>query len=154
MRDLGQYPAYSYRDDPDVPEFPDEHPVVFMDGECALCSRAARLIVARDKSRSMRICPTQSELAHSVFAHYQLDASDPETWLYLEHGRPWTSMAGIIRVGRQLGGLARTTEIFALLPARMQNWLYLKLAQNRYRLFGHTDMCSLPDPELQKRLLR
>jgi len=28
------------------------------------------------------------------------------------------------------------------------------VARNRYRLFGKADMCSLPDPDFQKRLMK
>jgi predicted DCC family thiol-disulfide oxidoreductase YuxK len=40
-----------------------------------------------------------------------------------------------------------------LLPRPAQDWLYRRLARNRYRLFGRTDICALPDPELRARLM-
>ena len=39
-----------YRADPLVPLFDDRHPIVFMDGECALCTRAARTIARLNKA--------------------------------------------------------------------------------------------------------
>ena len=39
-----------------------------------------------------------------------------------------------------------------LLPRAAREWLYRRVARNRYR-FGRTDMCDLPDPELRARLL-
>jgi hypothetical protein len=30
-------PAYSYRDDPAVPDFPDDRALVVFDSECAIC---------------------------------------------------------------------------------------------------------------------
>jgi predicted DCC family thiol-disulfide oxidoreductase YuxK len=36
----------------------------------------------------------------------------------------------------------------------VQDILYRAVARNRYRLFGSADLCTLPDPEVQKRLLK
>jgi predicted DCC family thiol-disulfide oxidoreductase YuxK len=39
-----------------------------------------------------------------------------------------------------------------ILPRPARAWLYRRIARNRYRL-GRSDMCSLPDPELRRRLM-
>nr|WP_322788868.1 DCC1-like thiol-disulfide oxidoreductase family protein [Aliiroseovarius halocynthiae] len=44
--------------------------------------------------------------------------------------------------------------VLRLLPKPIRDWLYQRVARNRYRLFGHRDMCALPDPTFQKRLIR
>lgn len=147
-------PVYSYRDDLAVPSFPDQTPVVFMDGECAFCSRAARTISALDTADEFKICPTQSQLGHAVLAHYGLDPEDPDTWLYLVDGRAYTSLDAVMRVGKRLGGSGRITLIFAVLPKAAQDWLYKRIARNRYSIMGRTDMCAIPDPELQRRMLK
>lgn len=103
---------YSYRDDPAVPQFEDSGPVVFMDGACALCTGAARLIARLDKAGDFRICPVESALGQRVLTHYGLDPRDPETWLYLEEGRAYGSLAGVLRaaagrLGARVGAVGR-----------------------------------------------
>ncbi|UUP16061.1 thiol-disulfide oxidoreductase DCC family protein [Nitratireductor thuwali] len=144
---------YSYRTDPDVPLFEDSSPIVFMDGECALCSRGARLIARFDKAGEFRICPVQSPTGKAVLRHFGLNPSEPDSWLYLVDGRPFTSLDAIMRVGNRIGGAGRLLQVFRFLPRGAQDWLYGKLARSRYRLFGKTDMCALPDPELRARLM-
>lgn len=145
--------AYSYRGDAAVPAFPDSGPVVFMDGECALCSRGARVIAKFDRVEEFRICPVQSPLGSSVLRHYGLDPGDAESWLYLEGGRAYNSMDAIIRVGRRVGGWGQLLRILMVLPRPVQDWLYRRIARNRYHLLGRADMCALPDPALRRRLL-
>jgi len=145
--------AYSYRGDDAIPAFEDRGPVVFMDGDCALCTRGARIITRLDRAGEFRICPIQSALGRSVLTHYGLDPDDPESWLYLADGKAYTSLDAIIRAGTRLGGWGRTLRIFQILPVRVQDWLYRRIARNRYRLFGRANMCELPDPELKRRLL-
>jgi len=63
--------AYSYRDDTAVPRFDDSSPIVFMDGQCALCTRAARLICKFDRRNVFKISPTASDLGRAILAHYR-----------------------------------------------------------------------------------
>lgn len=143
---------YSYRSDPNVPAFDDSHPMTVMDGECALCTVGARLIARFDKSGEFKICRAQTTLGQSLLSHYGFSPGDPESWLYIVDGHAFTSLDAMIRAGRRVGGLGWLLQPLRLMPRVLQDYLYRKLARNRYRLFGRTDMCSIPDPALRARL--
>ncbi len=145
--------THSYRDDPAVPEFDDSAPVVVMDGACALCTGAARLISRLDRTGRVRICPSGSRLGRALLAHYGFDPDDPESWLYLAGGRAYTSLDGVIRAGESMGGVARVASVLRLAPRPLQDWIYRRIARNRYRLFGRADMCAVPDSALRARLI-
>jgi predicted DCC family thiol-disulfide oxidoreductase YuxK len=123
-----------------------------MDGECALCASGARAIARFDRARRFRIGRTGSPLGAALVRHFGLDPADPETWLYLEDGRAWSGMEAIIRIGARLGGPGRLLGIMRACPRPAREWLYRRIAHNRYR-FGHADLCAIPDPELRSRLL-
>lgn len=150
---LTQTPAHSYRSDPDVPAFDDSGPITVMDGECTLCSVGARLIARFDRQEAFRICRSQTTLGRALMRHYGLDPDDPESWLFIDDGHAFTSLDGMIRAGRRVGGIGWLLQPFRLIPRGVQDWLYVRLARNRYRLFGRTDMCSIPDPRLRARLM-
>ncbi|MEM8948582.1 MAG: DCC1-like thiol-disulfide oxidoreductase family protein [Pseudomonadota bacterium] len=153
MTTLVRHDAYAYRDDPAVPDFDDSGPVVFMDGDCVLCTRTAKLIARLDRSGLFRICPVQSPTGSAVLRHYGLDADDPESWLYLADGEAYVSLDAFIRAGARLGGIGKLLQVLRILPRPVQDWLYRKVAQNRIRWFGRTDMCAVPDPALRARLI-
>ena len=144
---------YSYRKDPDVPAFDDSVPLVFMDGTCVLCTAGARAIARFDRKGEFRICPVQSPLGQAVLKHYGLEPDDPESWLYVVDGKAYASLDAIIRVASRLGGVGRFLQALRVLPRPAQDWLYRRIARNRYRLFGRTDMCTVPDPALRARLM-
>jgi predicted DCC family thiol-disulfide oxidoreductase YuxK len=144
---------HSYREDPAVPAFDDDHPVTVMDGECVLCSVGARLIARFDKANEFKISRAQSELGQALLRHYGLSPENPESWLYLVDGHAFTSLDAMIRAGRRVGGLGWLLQGLRVLPRALQDFLYQKLASNRYRLFGRTDICSIPDPALRARLM-
>lgn len=144
--------TYSYRADRNVPDFDDTGPVAVMDGECAVCSLGARMIARLDRHERFRICPVQSVPGTALVAHYGLDPSDPETWLLLEDGEAWSGMEAIIRIGEGLGGIGRLATAMRVLPRPLRDWLYRRIARNRYR-FGRSDMCAIPDERLRRRLM-
>ncbi len=146
--------AFSYRDDPDVPDFDDSAPVAVMDAECAICSWGARMLHRLDRSGGLRICPIQSPLGTALMRHYGLVPDDPSSWLFLDEGRVYSDFEALLHAGARLGGWARLVLLLRLFPRPLRDWLYRCLARNRYAIFGRGDMCALPDPAFQKRLLR
>ena len=144
---------FSYRDDPTVPAFDDAGVFTIMDAHCALCARGAGWIAHNDTKAEFRIIPVQSELGNALLYHYGMDPDDPLSWLYLEDGQAYASMDAVMRVGARLGGVWQGLAIMRILPRRVRDFLYRLVARNRYRLFGRADLCSVPDQEVQKRLL-
>ncbi len=61
-------------------------------------------------------------------------------------------MEAIIRIRGRLGGPGRLLGLMRLLPRPAREWLFRRVARNRY-LFSHVDMSALPDAELRARLL-
>jgi predicted DCC family thiol-disulfide oxidoreductase YuxK len=154
---MGKVPhraLFSYLQDTSVPGFAAGSVFTVMDARCSLCARGAAWIARHDKAGAFTIIPMQSKVGHALMVHYGLDPADPASWLYVEDGRAYTSLDAFIRVGRRLGGVWKGLGILGVLPMRVQDALYGLVARNRYRLFGTTDLCTLPDPEVQKRLLR
>jgi len=146
-------PIYSYRQDPEIPPFPDDGPVAVMDAHCAICARGARWIAHNDSEGEFTIVPLQSELGNALMRHYAMDPDDPLSWLYLQEGKGYTSLDAAIRVGQRLGGVWRGLVVLRIFPLIVQDWLYGLVARNRIRLGGTADLCNMPDAEVQKRLL-
>lgn len=148
-----QKPAYSYLDDPEVPEFAGGEVFTVMDANCALCARGASWIAHNDKKHEFRIIPLQSTTGRALLAHYNLDPDDPATWLYIQNGVAFTSLDAFVEVANRLGGINRIFLVLKILPSPLRQYLYRLVATNRYRWFGRADLCDLPDAEIRKRLL-
>lgn len=43
--------------------------------------------------------------------------------------------------------------MFSVLPRPVRNWLYDRVARNRYQLFGRTETCMVPGPDLMRRFV-
>ena len=149
--------AYSYRNAPDVPSFPDDKPLIVFDGVCVLCSGFVRFVVARDPHATFRFVSAQSPLGQALFRHYDLDTDDFETNLLIADGRAHGKLDAFTGVmdllGDRLGGIYRLALLAKLLPRPLRDWLYDRIARNRYLLFGRTDACIVPDASWRGRVL-
>lgn len=132
---------------------PENAPIAVMDGNCALCSFGARMIHRLDRRQEIRICPIQTERGRALLAVHDFEVDDPESWIFLENGNAFFGFDAMIRVGERSGGWGRLLSPLRLLPRPARDWLYKRIARNRYALFGQRDMCAIPDPALRARLI-
>ena len=130
-----------------------DHPIAVMDATCALCSWGARMIHRLDRTGQIRIAPIQSATGAALMRRHGLDPLDPDSWLFIEDGVMWRAFDAVLRLGLRAGGLGRLCGILYVLPRPVRDWLYARIARNRYALFGHADMCALPDPTFRARLM-
>ena len=150
--DEAQQP-YSYRDDPAVPRFPDDKGLIVFDGVCVLCTGFARFVLQRDRNFAFRLTMAQSALGQALFRHYGLNPNSYETNLVLVDGRAYSKLDSLAIAGQRIGGVWRLLSALRLLPRPLADWLYDRIAQNRYGLFGRTDACMIPPPEWRSRFL-
>ncbi len=150
---LSQAPPYSYRSDPAVPAFPDDKALVVFDGVCVLCSGFARFILKRDRNFAFRLTTAQSPLGQALYRHYGLDTREFETNLVLADGRAFSKLDSVTVAGGRLGGLWRALGLLRLVPHPLADWLYDRIATNRYALFGRTDSCMMPPPQWRDRFI-
>ena len=148
------FAPFSFRQDPLVPQFPDDAPLAVMDAECAVCSWGARMIHRLDRSGAVRICPIQTPLGAALLRHYGLQPTDPSSWLFIDEGVAHQDFEAVVHAARRFGGWGRLATVLLILPRPLRDWLYQRLARNRYAIFGRADMCAIPDPAFQRRMLR
>jgi predicted DCC family thiol-disulfide oxidoreductase YuxK len=150
---LSAKPPYSYRADPSVPAFPDDKALIVFDGVCVLCSSFAWFVLKRDKNFAFRLATAQSPLGQALYRHYGLATDDFETNLVIAEGRAYAKLDTVAAAGVRLGGFWRIAALLRLLPRPLADWLYDRIALNRYRLFGRTEACMMPPPEWRDRFI-
>jgi len=146
-------PAFTYRDDPAVPSFPDDRPLIVFDGVCALCSGFVRFVLRRDPEGRFRFTSAQSALGTALYRHYGLDPENWESNLLIAEGQLYLRSEAAIEITSRLGGGWRAISGLRLVPRSWRDRLYDLIATNRYRWFGRHDYCAIPDPALADRFL-
>lgn len=139
-------------------------PVVLYDGRCGLCSRSIAIVVRRDRRAIFRFAALDGAfaagaLARQGFGDAQGPALAPDAVALVEW--PGTARERIhFRSEAVLRILARLPLPFCLgalalrmIPRRLRDAAYDRIARLRYRVFGAVDACAVPAPELQSRFL-
>ena len=152
-RRLASFAPYSYAADPAVPPFPADRPLIVFDGVCVLCSGFARFVARHDRAGEFRFTAAQSPLGTALYRHYGLDSVNYETNLLIADGRAFGKLQAFAGIMARLPAPWRGARAVAVLPQRPGDWLYDRIARNRYRLFGRTEACVLPDASWRDRLI-
>jgi len=145
--------TYSYREDPSVPAFPDDRPIIIFDGNCVLCSRFSRFVLRHDRRAVFRLMAAQTPVGQALYRHLHLDPVQFETNVLLDRGQAWFKSAGTIRMFAHLGFPWSLCSVLRVVPQPWLDQLYDLIARNRLRWFGSQSVCFLADPAHRDRFI-
>ena len=134
-------------------------PLLLYDGVCGLCNRFVQFILGRDREAIFRFASLQSALAARVLARHGSDPVARDTvYVVLNYERPderlLSRSEALIFVLRQLGGPPLLSAfLLQLLPRFLRDASYNTVARYRYRLFGRSEICTMPKDQDRSRFL-
>ena len=144
---------YSYRTDTQVPDFPDDRPIIIFDGYCVFCTGWVKTVLRHDKRRTFRLMSAQSTIGQALYRHYQLDPIAFKTNILLEKGTPWFKSEAVIRMMLTLGMPWSLSRIFQPIPLALRDKLYSFVADRRFKIAGRRDTCYLPSAADKERFI-
>ena len=133
--------------------FDASQPLIVFDGVCVLCSGFVRTVVRLDRKNRFRFATAQSPFGEALFRKYGLRTDSYETNLVLIDGAAFMRLESLVAVMAELGWPWRAARVLLLLPRPIRDWLYNRIARNRYALFGRKDSCDIPSAGLRGRFL-
>ena len=133
--------------------FDASQPLIVFDGVCVLCSGFVRMVVRLDRKNRFRFATAQSPFGEALFRKYGLRTDSYETNLVLIDGAAFMRLESLVAVMAELGWPWRVARVLLLLPRPIRDWLYDRIARNRYALFGKKDSCNIPSAEWRGRLI-
>jgi predicted DCC family thiol-disulfide oxidoreductase YuxK len=129
---------------------------LFYDGNCGLCHGAVRFVLAEDPDgTALRFAPLDSDAFRAAVPD-DVRASLPDSLvLATADGRVLTRSAGVLHLGRRLGGIWRLlATVGGVVPEGLRDRAYDGIARVRHRLFAKPkDACPLLPPHLRARFL-
>ncbi|MFT5208901.1 MAG: putative DCC family thiol-disulfide oxidoreductase YuxK [Flavobacterium sp.] len=127
--------------------------IILFDGVCKLCNAWSNFIIKHDRQHLFTLCSVQSEEGKEILLHFGFPSEFYETMLYVEGAQCSLQSDAFFQVIAKLGYPWKVVCIFCLIPTRIRNWMYDRIALNRYRLFGRYDYCTLPSADHETRYL-
>jgi predicted DCC family thiol-disulfide oxidoreductase YuxK len=131
--------------------------VLLYDGVCGICNRAVRTVLRFDPDGSLRFAALDSDFARAIIDRHPA-IHDVDSVVFVdEPGRPTERVAvrsaAALRVVDYLGGPWKLLKVSRIIPVPLRDWLYDRIADVRYRIFGKYESCPLPPPEVRARFV-
>jgi predicted DCC family thiol-disulfide oxidoreductase YuxK len=126
--------------------------LILFDGVCILCSWWVRFVIKRDPTARFRFSPIQSPFGQALANRLAIDIEIPETNALIDGGLAYFKSDAAIQIITKLPRW-RWASVLIVIPRSLRDWIYDRVARNRYRLFGKTDACLMPTPEIASRFI-
>lgn len=130
-----------------------QHAIIFFDGVCNLCNASVRFVIKRDHKDYFRFSPLQGDLADAQLQAFAIDPSELNTILLLENGKLYKRSTAALKVTRHLSGAWPLLYGFMIVPAFIRDFFYRIIAKRRYQIWGRTEQCMVPSPDLKRKFL-
>jgi len=127
--------------------------IIVFDGVCRLCNAWCRFIIRYDTARQFRLTPAQSPAGQAILRHFGRSTQHLDSLLYVADGEAYDKSEAVLRILSQLGWPWRLITLGRLCPRPVRDWLYDRIAANRYRLFGRYDTCTLAETDDRGRFI-
>lgn len=127
--------------------------VIVFDGVCVFCSGFMQFIHKRDRQGRFAFVLAQSELGEALYEYTGMKAGDYETNLVFIDGVLYHKLDTFCAVMGAVGWPWRGLAVLRFLPGGVKDWLYDRVARNRYALFGKYPVCMVPDERLKARFI-
>lgn len=140
-------PTFEPRPAPDMPDG-----LVIFDGECVLCSAWVRFVIPRDLHGTFRFASIQGQPGRELALRLGIDPDNPATNAVILDAVAYFKSDAALAVLTRIHGWG-WTRMFRRFPRIFRDWIYDRIARNRYALFGRTEQCMVPDKDLSARFL-
>jgi predicted DCC family thiol-disulfide oxidoreductase YuxK len=127
--------------------------IVLFDGDCGLCNGVVNFVLRHDERGRFRFAPLQSPAGQQLLQSHGLPPEGVNSFLLLENGRLFSRSTAALRLAWRLGGVWSLLYYLVLVPRPLRDAVYALIARYRYRVFGRSNACTMPTPELKRRFV-
>ena len=127
--------------------------IVLYDGVCNFCNSSVNFIIRNEKSDVLKFAALQSDLGLQILESFRLNTSDFDSIVYVDDNGVLEKSRAAFRIASFLKPPLSALSVFRFLPSFLTNFIYDLVAKNRYKIFGKSDQCMLPSPEIRGRFL-
>lgn len=113
--------------------------VILYDGVCKLCNAWVIFLLRHHVDRKIRFVAIQSEKGKALLRYVRLPEENIRTIVLIKQDVYWLRAQAILRVMAFLPWPWKALSFLRVLPDFFTNFLYNRIASNRYRLFGYYD---------------
>lgn len=127
--------------------------IVFFDGICHFCNSSVNFLMKLDQEKKLKFTSLHSEWAQAFLLKKIDKKIDFQSIIYYSDGVFYEKSDAVLQIFKDLRKWNLLISIFQLIPKRIRDSIYARVARNRYFLFGKHQTCRLLTKEEKKRFL-
>lgn len=125
--------------------------IILFDGICNLCNAAVKFIIKRDRNNHFLFSSLQSKEGVSLLEKYSLSTTD--SIVLIKDKKVYLQSEAILEIAKEVNAFWYLLAIFKILPLKFRDYLYIKISENRYKLFGKRNSCLVADLKYKEKFL-
>lgn len=125
--------------------------IIFFDGYCVLCNGFVDFLIRIDKKDLLFFAALQGSTAKKILNERYLKI---DTVVFKnEKGEIFVKSQAVLQILKTLGGFWTVFFVVKILPKVFLDFIYDKVAANRFDWFGKRNSCRLPDKDEKEKIL-
>lgn len=126
--------------------------IVLFDGVCNLCSGLVQFLLKKDKKDHFYFASLQSKTGRQLLKDYKVHPAT-DSIVLINGEEAFVKSDAAIKIAEKLGGFYKGFLALRIFPKSWRNFIYDKVAKNRYRFFGKKESCMIPDEPWKHRFI-
>jgi predicted DCC family thiol-disulfide oxidoreductase YuxK len=127
--------------------------IILFDGVCNFCSFWVRFVSKRNKSKSIKFASLQSDIGQTLLKQNHIDTNSLSTVVFIDEEKVYLQSSAAFQISKYLDGAWKLLYVLMIIPKSIRDIGYNFIARNRYKWFGKSEACLLPNAELKDRFL-
>lgn len=127
--------------------------ILLFDGVCNLCNNTVNFVIDHDPNEHFKFAALQSEFGQKKLKELNLNANDFDSIVLLSNDQIYIKSTAALKTAKKLTGGWPMLYAFIIIPPFIRHTFYNLIAKNRYKIWGKTEQCRVPTPELKQRFI-
>jgi len=128
--------------------------IILFDGECNLCDWSVQLLLENDPHDVFRFASLQSNRGKEIQGEYGIDSTAMSSIIIIDDYSGYKSKtSAVFSITRSMGKFWYLFNIFWIVPQPIRDWIYTKIAKNRYTWFGKKNTCIIMTEDIRHKFL-
>ena len=101
------------------------------------------MILKFDKNNNLKYSSLQGKSGQILLKQLNKELHEFDTVLFKVNDQVYTKSTAVFKIIDSIGGWIKIFKIFNFLPQKFNDWVYSKIAKNRFKYFGKLDSCDI-----------
>lgn len=125
------------------------HPLIIYDGFCSLCGSFLNFVVRRDVKQIFEFNAFQSKKYAELRMKYSALPQLPDSVILIFENKIYYRSDAVLEILNLVGCSSLLIKFIRFLPLRLRDFIYDKVAVNRFKLFTKRDSCFILSREIK-----